>query len=47
VWGFKGGRCAITAVIDGFPMQGEVVVLSRGRYQCRRQGPNLVCAGPD
>lgn len=47
VWDFKGGPCRVGAVIDGFPMEGSVVVLGRGRYRCRRQGPNLACAGPD
>ncbi len=46
VWGFKGGDCTVSAVIDGYSMQGEAVVLSRGRYECTRQGPNLVCTGP-
>jgi hypothetical protein len=46
VWQFPAGPCAITAVIDGFPMKGKTVILSRGKYECRRQGPDLSCLGP-
>lgn len=46
VWEFKGGECQVSAVIDGFQMEGTAVVLGRGRYTCSRQGPNLVCTGP-
>ena len=46
VWGFKGGECTVEAVIDGFQMRGQTVVLGRGRYECTRVGPNLECSGP-
>jgi len=46
VWDFKAGPCNVTAVIDGFPMKGRVIILARGKYECRRQGPELSCLGP-
>jgi hypothetical protein len=46
VCGFKGGDCTVSAVIDGYAMEGQAVVLGRGRCECTRQGPNLVCTGP-
>lgn len=46
VWDFKAGPCEVNAVIDGIPMKGRSVILSRGRYTCKRQGPDLTCNGP-
>ncbi len=46
VWDLKAGPCEVTAVIDGVPMKGRVILLDRGRYECRRQGPELACKGP-
>ena len=46
VWEFQAGPCEVTAVIDGFSMKGRVTILSRGKYDCRRQGPDLSCNGP-
>jgi len=46
VWEFSAGPCEVTAVIDGFSMKGRAVILSRGKYECKRQGPDLACNGP-
>ncbi|MBW2253326.1 MAG: caspase family protein [Deltaproteobacteria bacterium] len=46
VWDFKAGPCNVTAVIDGYPMKGRVIILARGKYDCRRKGPELSCLGP-
>lgn len=46
VWDLRTGPCTISAVIDGIQMTSEVIVLSRGKYDCRRKGPDLTCEGP-
>jgi hypothetical protein len=43
---FKAGPCEISAVIDGVNMGGTVVVLQPGKYDCNRNGGDLVCTGP-
>lgn len=46
VWNPRTGPCQISAVIDGMQMNGEILLLSRGKYDCKRKGPDLVCEGP-
>ncbi|MBN2799542.1 MAG: caspase family protein [Deltaproteobacteria bacterium] len=46
VWDFTSGPCELSAVVDGTPLTGEVVVLQRGRYSCKRYQDKLVCSGP-
>ncbi len=43
---FRAGECTINAVVDGTNMQGQVIVLSKGKYDCKRKGAKLVCDGP-
>ncbi len=43
---FRAGPCQINAVVDGANMAGEVIVLSKGKYDCKRKGADLVCDGP-
>ena len=40
---FKAGPCQLKAIFDGVQMEGEVVVLGPGGYDCRRKGGELLC----
>lgn len=46
VWDFTSGPCTLSAVVEGQSLQGEVVLLQRGRYTCRRHEDKVVCQGP-
>ena len=46
VWQFKAGPCELKAMYDGTELQGEVIVLQPGRYNCVRSGAELKCDGP-
>jgi len=43
---FRSGLCTVSAVVDGAQLSGQVIVLSKGKYDCRHRGPELVCDGP-
>ncbi|MBT3222937.1 MAG: caspase family protein [Proteobacteria bacterium] len=43
---FKAGPCALTAVVDGTSMNGQVIVLWPGKYDCGRKAGDLVCTPP-
>jgi len=46
IYDFISGPCTITAVVDGVSLESQIIVLQRGKYDCKRSGGGLVCVGP-